>query len=108
VPTDRAITWQPIDTAPKGMNAVLLYWPYWTKEPIIGERDYRCADDGQITWFDSWHTERWLGDDATDPGPTHWMPLPAPPAPGESKSKPRLEVAEAALRASQSPTEPQA
>jgi hypothetical protein len=70
--------WQPIETAPKQIDPVLLYWPYWTTEPVIGARNYR-PDDGHIEWFASWHTERWMGDDAEDPGPTHWMPLPDPP-----------------------------
>lgn len=72
--------WQPIETAPKDLNSVLLYWPYWTTEPVIGARNYRVLDDGSgYEYFDSWHTERWLGEDAEDPGPTHWMPLPYPP-----------------------------
>jgi hypothetical protein len=72
--------WRPIATAPKDMNAVLLWWPYWTQEPVIGVRNYKTEYDGtEIIWLDSWSTERWLGDDAHDPGPTHWMPLPDPP-----------------------------
>jgi hypothetical protein len=61
--------WQPITTHPASdMNPVLLWWPFWTQTPVIGEY-----------WDGVWSTEKWLGDDATDPGPTHWMPLPEPP-----------------------------
>lgn len=65
--------WRDISTAPKdaNLNPVLLYWPYWTEEPVIGQRE---GEGG------TWGTEKWLGEDAEDPGPTHWMPLPLPPA----------------------------
>lgn len=60
--------WQPISTWPVGdPNSVLLYWPYWSEEPVIGQHV-----DG------IWWTDKWLGEDAEDPGPTHWMPLPDP------------------------------
>ncbi len=66
--------WQPIATAPPDAiwNAVLLYWPYWTEEPVIGNR---MSEEHP----DIWWTEKWLGDDAADPGPTHWYPLPDTP-----------------------------
>lgn len=59
--------WRPIETAPKDGSAIL-------------------TPEG-ITW---WHKESWMsgrweccgnGDAFTFMGPTHWMPLPAPPAP---------------------------
>jgi hypothetical protein len=57
---------------------VLLFWPYWSQEPVIGEF-IRADDDYGGIWRGVWHTEKWLGDDAEDPGPTHWMPLPDGP-----------------------------
>lgn len=61
--------WQDIATFQKANpNSVLLYWPYWSTEPVIGQ--YVGS---------TWWTERWLGDDEMDPGPTHWMPLPEKP-----------------------------
>ncbi len=63
------VWWQPIESADLAdPNAVLLYWPFWSERPTIGYP----VNGG-------WWTENWLGDDATDPGPTHWMPLPGPP-----------------------------
>ncbi len=59
--------WQPIETAPKDGNPVLLYWPYWRGRAVIGYFAY---------------TGKWCCIHAlTDgPGPTHWMPLPKPPS----------------------------
>lgn len=72
--------WQPIATVPNTLDEVLLYWPFWSQRAVIGGRNYDVEDD-VIVWLASWHTERWSsGDDATDPGPTHWMPLPDPPS----------------------------
>ena len=63
------MTWQPIATVDMNdPNPVLLFWPYWTQEPVIG----RLVNG-------IWWTEQWLGDDAKDHGPTHWMPLPDTP-----------------------------
>ena len=50
------------------MDEVLLYWPYRVRWPVVGQ----CVNG-------VWMTEKWLGDDAADPGPTHWMPLPEVP-----------------------------
>lgn len=65
--------WQPIDTAPNDGTHVLVYdgWPisaWWDDE----ERGY-----GGQCWRSS-STHEWLT-------PTHWMPLPNPPALGEGK-----------------------
>lgn len=60
--------WRLIATFKADPNPVLLYWPYWSEVPVIGE-----MVDGV------WWTEKWLGEDAEDPGPTHWMPLPDVP-----------------------------
>ena len=63
------MTWQPITTFNlHDQEAVLLFWPYWSQEPVIG-----------FLVNGVWWAERWLGDDAEDPGPTHWMPLPDNP-----------------------------
>ena len=60
--------WQPISTAPKDGTRVLLYWPYWDQWPVVGMFDR----------FQRWVTEMAVSTEG--PGPTHWMPLPAPPA----------------------------
>lgn len=69
------MTWQPIETAPKGDDD---YIDLWTS---LGERvtDARWNPDRQrwehwdIGGFDSMGWER------VDGEPTHWMPLPEPP-----------------------------
>ena len=57
--------WQPIETAPKDGTRMLMFWPYWRSDPVIGQ------------WDGEWYSECQLAD---GPGPTHWMPLPAVPA----------------------------
>ena len=68
--------WQPIETAPKD-EFVLLAGPsgYTTIETVF-TTGRMCSD---------YHAGRWIdhaNDDLTDWGfnPTHWMPLPKPPA----------------------------
>jgi hypothetical protein len=70
--------WQPIETAPKGGKWVLLWWPAVTDAPFVGYcvlGEWRAATSG-----DKW---------SRSPGPTHWMPLPAPPVatPGENSGE---------------------
>lgn len=45
---------------------VLLYWPYWSFQPVIGHYTNQ-----------HWYSDSALSDDG--PGPTHWMPLPELP-----------------------------
>ena len=59
--------WRPIETAPKGtMNTILIF-----------------GDEGtELVWW-SERAKRWLsldGKDSYNEKPSHWMPLPAPPA----------------------------
>lgn len=85
---DLAKTWQPIETAPKDGTRVMLWRGFishgeWS-EMIIAE-----WHDGEWLWPDprenpSTHGE-WTDYDLIDgygdaSGPTHWMPLPTPPA----------------------------
>jgi len=58
--------WQPIATAPKDGTPVLLWWPHWSRQAIVG-------------WVDKFG--RWASEIALSEGtdPTHWMPLPVPP-----------------------------
>jgi hypothetical protein len=63
--------WQPIETAPKDGENILMFWPYWGQEAMIG-------------WYDFYHSQ-WISNsalstfDQDDHQPTHWMPLPDPP-----------------------------
>ena len=60
--------WEPISTAPMGKR-VLVYAGGWVQVGCYEvERAYTREDEG------------WYGDDARPVEPTHWMPLPDPPA----------------------------
>lgn len=63
--------WQPIETAPKDGTEVLGYWP----------RAVACSPDAYDVV--RWHGGEWrdrFDDDSKFSAPSHWMPLPAPPA----------------------------
>jgi hypothetical protein len=66
-----AMTWRPIETAPKDRTRILV-WPYWG--------DNRPAE---VQWREMKRTPgRWEttgGLVCPSANPTHWMPLPAPP-----------------------------
>jgi hypothetical protein len=69
-PGERTPRWRPIATAPTDGTNVLLWWPFWCKNrPTIG-------------WFGYKGIQQWIAPEALEgdgDGPTHWMPLPAPP-----------------------------
>ncbi len=57
--------WQPINTAPKDGTTILGYW-------CNGEMSPGSICDGE--WVPEWEQDQpWSM-------PTHWMPLPPPPA----------------------------
>lgn len=66
--------WQPIETAPRDGTSVLLFCPAddcwesyiaqgWYESGIFDRRWYAAVDENPLS-----------------PQPTHWMPLPNPPA----------------------------
>lgn len=61
--------WQPIETAPRDSKPVLLFAGHWRGVGNYEEARY----DGDPVWVD----ER---AEFIEPCPTHWRPLPAPPA----------------------------
>lgn len=61
-----AMTWQPIDTAPKDGTLVLIWMPLF-------KRVFACEFANGL-----WQTGVWTNDMSMHP-PTHWMPLPDPP-----------------------------
>jgi len=77
--------WQPIETAPKDGTWVLLSggsiyygWDGETFPPhvvaqFIGGPKYREEQCWQFAWYDGGYYGEYEN-------PTHWMPLPAPPA----------------------------
>ena len=72
-------TWQPIETAPRDGTEILLKVPLLWEEPQgrIGSGDYVSA-----YWYDE-SSEYWrdrLGQWVLLDRPTHWLPLPKPPA----------------------------
>lgn len=90
--------WQPIETAPKGGTAVILYCPQGDGNPGSTYRvtagQWFSSDGGTTEYRDS--EGRWIGQDDEEPWagwvsmdggfsedtmmPTHWHPLPAPPS----------------------------
>lgn len=63
--------WQPIETAP-GSDVLVLLW--WAGTVEIAPARY---DDGTIVWA----YDEWANSAGKVVSPTHWMPLPNPPAP---------------------------
>ena len=57
--------WQPIETAPKDGTEMLAFW---NRSNVYGIASF---DDG-----------RWADETGEVSAPTHWMPLPEPPAEG--------------------------
>lgn len=58
--------WQPIETAPKGNEEILVY--------------HAMTDEQFVVWFNS-KDERWQFSqhDQLKDNPSHWMPLPEAP-----------------------------
>jgi hypothetical protein len=81
--------WQPIETAPKD-RTILLWVPY---------------DAWQVCAWDELHKE-WVstGGLSFDAVPTHWMPLPEPPAATQPL---RTEGSPSATNAANTPLTPQ-
>jgi len=76
----RVDNWQPIETGPTDGTVVLLYLPN-TNEIITGSSSgHRSATTQKLLWEEtlSGYGQDW--DPALFDDPTHWMPLPAPPA----------------------------
>lgn len=63
--------WEPIDSAPRDWTDVLLFDPAYP-------HDHRTVFEG---YFDA-ETEAWLSAEGETVSPTHWQPLPEPPAQG--------------------------
>ena len=82
--------WQPIETAPKDGTEILLWredcgqfiGAYTSYDAYASERECEELDEASLfqkDWFGAgipWGMERMEGSDV----PTHWMPLPPPPA----------------------------
>ena len=64
--------WQPIETAPKdGHRSIILVWD---GKDILTAYAY-TNNRGETYWWDGYSQCMEI-----DPPPTHWMPLPEPPA----------------------------
>lgn len=90
--------WQPIETAPKDGTNILLYAPaavyqgkavterltygHW-EEPEHGKYLGDCGGECRCPEYDEAPPPYWYSDDGgftEEYPPTHWMPLPKPPA----------------------------
>jgi len=93
-PQPEPVAWMPIETAPKDGTKVLLAkydWSSDTGDAAFGSADWkqRVFDETRRKYSSWWccegrWSERWGNwNDGIEPcglaGPTHWMPLPAPP-----------------------------
>ena len=78
------MNWQPIETAPKDGRCILVFVPgdYFPMVGVAGNTGdvyvMRWNSHGEGGW-DQWDSYHDLDADA----PTHWMPLPEPPGPGQ-------------------------
>jgi hypothetical protein len=67
--------WQPIETAPKDGSFVLAYNAGSMFQDMVEE----------TMWIVQFSGGRWrIALDGQSAQPTHWMPLPAPPAPNQN------------------------
>lgn len=81
--------WRPIETAPKGVKLLLGYrnrlgkWRtitgYYCEEQTM-ESDSEDSGFAPAGWYEASETHEEIMQ--TDEPPTHWQPLPAPPADG--------------------------
>ena len=77
---ERVMDWQPIETAPKDGTDILVWGSIEMSSrsrPHVGTEDIIrvCWSQGGESWVvTSVQADGWV------PEPTHWMPLPAPPA----------------------------
>lgn len=74
--------WRPIDTAPKDGTRILLFFPQWRCKMLFGHyTDSERREHGKVTdRHQGWHVEGIFMTLGSDPDPSHWMPLPDPPA----------------------------
>lgn len=74
-PTPPQSNWQSIDSAPKDGTHVLV-----ALDEIVGEAQYYIEDGREHEgWY--WNDQHWTDAVGGEPfQPTHWMPLPPPPA----------------------------
>ena len=69
--------WQPIETAPKdGTSILLCVAPF---EPLVGHFDEELGWVDFVDEFDNSRRALWI-ENGEQYAPTHWMPLPPPPA----------------------------
>lgn len=71
--------WQPIETAPEDLTEVIIFCP----EYGVTVAQFELYAKPPFWSVDTWDLST---DHEVEPArPTHWMPLPAPPASGEQQ-----------------------
>jgi hypothetical protein len=102
-----ASEWRPIETAPKDGTRILCYFPDTSGDPELAcmasisvaawqehspQIRWEPVDAVNEIWKRSWDTPAFFeAEDGIRTMPTHWMPLPAPPAsqPEKEPNEPR-------------------
>lgn len=85
--------WQPIETAPKDGNEILIFGGTFSDDNDWTDTDYPFSDCAIVRWVSAFGGGSWEGkpnhshDDYRRHKPTHWMPLPPPPAHLEQSSQ---------------------
>lgn len=75
--------WRPIESAPKD-GTLLLLWESYEDEPFIGRwHDFRSRWIASTAHYNT-DGDACVIDTVCSEGVTHWMPLPPPPAIGET------------------------
>lgn len=82
---EAAASWQPIATAPKDGTEILLFRP----PPYTHPRAWMVVGQWKAKSVVFLPADYWMGWPNPDYPPTHWMPLPAPPAASRCEEEPR-------------------
>lgn len=79
--------WQPIKSAPKDGTPILIFNPRNDRKPVC-EAAWAYDYEGAPGYWATPHGVKGRGYTILPEAPTHWMPLPEPPASGIEAAQP--------------------